>query len=159
MTNFNEIDLQNALTRYAVDNGADLSVNNCWVLPSGERSGYENLDNVQWTHESIPEPTEQQLIIVYDNWLAEYQQEMAVVEQVKAVEEGAKTKASAIPNWASWTEVEALNWHDTNIQNALPVANLTEANTVIQKLETENRALLRMVLALRNKVFPDLEGN
>lgn len=69
----------------------------------------------------------------------------------------AKAQAAAIPSWATWTEAEALAWHDTNITNALPVANLAAANAVLDKLATENRALVRMVIALRNQLYPDLQ--
>jgi hypothetical protein len=76
----------------------------------------------------------------------------------EVVQTNAKTQAAAIPAWASWTETEALAWHDTNITNALPVANLAAANVVLDKLATENRALLRMVIALRNQIWSDLQG-
>jgi hypothetical protein len=78
-------------------------------------------------------------------------------QQALAVQANAKTQAAAIPNWATWTEAQALAWHDTNITNAIPVANLAAANVVLDKLATENRALVRMVIALRNKLYPDLQ--
>lgn len=84
--------------------------------------------------------------------------DIAVQEAQATVQASAKTQAAAIPSWASWTEAEALAWHDTNITNALPVANLAAANTVLDKLATENRALIRMVIALRNQLYPDLQG-
>lgn len=74
-----------------------------------------------------------------------------------AVQANAKAQAAAIPSWAEWTEAEALAWHDTNITNALPVANLAAANVVLDRLATENRALIRMVIALRNQVWSDLQ--
>ncbi|KAA3644569.1 MAG: hypothetical protein DWQ07_14210 [Chloroflexi bacterium] len=74
-------------------------------------------------------------------------------------EEAAESNAAAIPNWSTWMEAEALAWHDTNIAGALPLANLSEANALLEKLENENRALVRLVLAIRNKVFPGLEGS
>lgn len=84
----------------------------------------------------------------------------ALTEQAAqaTVQANAKVQASAIPNWATWTEAEALAWHDTNIANALPVANLAAANVVLDRLATENRALVRMVIALRNQVWSDLQG-
>lgn len=77
---------------------------------------------------------------------------------VATVQANAKTQAAAIPSWASWTEAEALAWHDANIATQLPVANLAAANTVLAKMEQENRALIRMVIALRNQLYPDLQG-
>lgn len=79
---------------------------------------------------------------------------LAAAETVQA---NAKVQAQNIPNWASWTEAEALAWHDANIANALPVANLSSANTVLARLEQENRALIRMVIALRNQAWSDLQ--
>jgi hypothetical protein len=76
-----------------------------------------------------------------------------------AVRDGAKAQVEAIPNWASWTETEALTWHDTNITNALPVADLAEANVVLNKMAQELRALVQLGIASRNKQWPDLEGN
>lgn len=80
----------------------------------------------------------------------------ALAAQV-AVETGAQTQAGAIPNWATWDESTALTWHDTNIGGLLPVANLAEANTVLANLETENRALVRLIIALRNQAWPGLQ--
>ena len=91
-------------------------------------------------------------------------------------QQGAEGKAAAIPNWAMWTEEEALNWHDTNIQAPLgtvpDIDTLTPAQfnnnaqaimalyqDVLAKIEDENRAIVRMVVALRNKAWPGLEGS
>jgi ribosomal protein L10 len=104
-------------------------------------------------------PTVQEIIDVYDAFMLEIAQAQTESEAIQTVENNAKAQAQNIPAWASWTESEALNWHDTNIAAKLPVASLTEANVLLTVLETENRALVRMVIALRNKIFPDLEGN
>lgn len=61
-------------------------------------------------------------------------------------EEAAETTVANIPNWATWTEAEALAWFD---------ANVTDAATAIQV----ERALVRIVLAMRNKLWPNLEGS
>lgn len=78
-------------------------------------------------------------------------------QQAEDLQADTVNQVSAIPNWASWDETTALNWHDTNIAANLPVANLTEANAVLADLETENRALVRMVIAMRNKLWPHLQ--
>jgi hypothetical protein len=80
-------------------------------------------------------------------------------ERAQAVRQAAQSAAQNIPGWASWTEEEALAWHDTNIADALPVANLAEANAVLDRLAAENRAILRMLLAARNQLWPNLEGS
>lgn len=90
-------------------------------------------------------------------------------------QQAAKGKVAAIPSWASWTEDEALAWHDTNIADPLTTvpdidgltAQQFQANVqaimalyqdVLAMIETENRALVRMALALRNETWPGLEG-
>ena len=81
---------------------------------------------------------------------------------------GARTAAKAIPNWAMWTEAEALVWEQTNIgnrittaRNTLP-ATLTLATTrtailglitIFDNIQLLLVALIRLVIALRNKVF------
>lgn len=69
----------------------------------------------------------------------------------------AETRASNIPAWALWTEEEALAWHNTNITVPLNASTtLAQAKAVLQVMEQENRALLRMVVALRDFVWPNL---
>jgi len=73
------------------------------------------------------------------------------------VEAGAQSQASSIPGWATWDEATALAWFDTNIGDNLPVANLSEANAVLSDMATLQRNLVRLVIALRNKNFPNLQ--
>lgn len=83
--------------------------------------------------------------------------DMAAQETVASVQANAKAQAAAIPNWASWTEEEVLTWFDTNITNALPAANLAGANVVLGRMATAQRAMARMIVALRNAQYPDLQ--
>lgn len=93
---------------------------------------------------------------------------------VEGVQSGALAQAKNIPGWATWDESQALDWHDTNVKTpiddlqasiagitslatALPV--LEEMRLAMDKMETENRAVVRMIIALRNKSFPNLEGS
>jgi hypothetical protein len=75
----------------------------------------------------------------------------------EAVQSGAKSQLQAIPNWASWTEAQVMTWFDTNVTNLLPAANLTAANTIMSNMATAQRAMARMLVALRNHEFPDLQ--
>jgi hypothetical protein len=84
--------------------------------------------------------------------------ELGISEAEATVQDGAHGQAAAIPNWSSWSESEALTWHDTNITDALPVANLSEANAVLEKIAAENRAIVRFIVALRNEQWPGLEA-
>ena len=60
----------------------------------------------------------------------------------------AKTDVQAIPNWAGWTEAQVLDWMTTNLSSEL---NSTP-NT-----ETAIRSMARLLVALRNQVWPDLQ--
>lgn len=73
------------------------------------------------------------------------------------VAEGALSQAAAIPQWAHWTMAQALDWHDTNITNHLPISNLSQANAVLAAMNMELRALVRLCVALRNRFFTGLQ--
>lgn len=81
------------------------------------------------------------------------------IDDIAVVEDGAKQRLRNIPAWATWTEEEALNWHDTNLSDTVidGIGNLAEAKIILKKISTENRAIVRMLLALRDKIFPNLE--
>ena len=91
-------------------------------------------------------------------------------------EQEAEGKASVIPGWATWTEQEALDWYTTNVtdlidaipdidglsptaytNNAQAIAAQMQNIFVAQALVIQNMA--RMLLALRNKSWPNLEGS
>ena len=117
-----------------------------------DRAALEQQSEITVNHVDV---TEQGL----DAIIAAHNPAILTTEQTAVlVQTAAKAQAAAIPSWAAWTEAEALAWHDTNIANALPVANLAAANVVLGKLEQENRALVRMVIALRNQIWSDLQG-
>ena len=87
----------------------------------------------------------------------------------RARQQQSRADAANIPGWASWTKEQALDWHDTNIADLLDNApTVTSQNAVqvlqglldiVRTLENENRALVRMVLAMRNELWPELEGS
>ena len=61
-------------------------------------------------------------------------------------QEESGAQAASIPGWATWTEQESLDWIDLN------VTDLDSAKQAI-------KAMTRMLLALRNKNWPNLEGS
>lgn len=83
----------------------------------------------------------------------------------------AKSHAQAIPSWATWTEAQAQTWGATNIgtplstgRSALP-ATLTLATVrtaiimllnILDKMWAMQWALARMVIAIRDRMWPDL---
>ena len=93
----------------------------------------------------------------------------------RQIEQGAEGKAAAIQSWSTWTEQEALDWYTANItdlidaipnisglsptayaNNAQAIAAQTQGIINAQALVIRNMA--RMLLALRNKAFPNLGG-
>jgi len=92
-----------------------------------------------------------------------------------AVLEASINKVSTIPGWASWTEDMAIDWLNTNITDTLNTVpdidglapavfqgNAQAINArwqdVITAQATVIMALVRMVLAMRNKLWPNLES-
>jgi hypothetical protein len=75
------------------------------------------------------------------------------------VQAAAKAQAAAIPNWATWTAEQALTWHDANVKAPIDAATtLAQAKAAMQKLEAENRALIQMIVAMRNQLWPGLQN-
>lgn len=75
-----------------------------------------------------------------------------------AVQAGAKAQMQAIPNWASWTEAQALNFYDVNVTDEITnVTNLAEAKAMLAQMATAQRNIIRMTIALRNEALSDLQ--
>lgn len=90
-------------------------------------------------------------------------------------EAGAEAQAASIPNWASWTEAQVLTWLTDNIGTPLvagraavpsPITSFAQVRAIIiglldimDKQYTLEVAQSRMLVALRNKTFPKLEGS
>lgn len=100
MSTFPEIDLKNALALYAQQNLIDISEDDCWRLPSGERSGYTSINQVEWLHESVIKPTENQLITLYDNWIAANVAAQAVETTITTAQTGLKNKIALAEQFA-----------------------------------------------------------
>jgi hypothetical protein len=65
---------------------------------------------------------------------------------LEAVAASGGTLAASIPGWATWTDAEVLDHIDSN------VTDLASAVVVL-------KALARMIVALRNRTWPNLEGS
>ena len=93
---------------------------------------------------------------------------------VLSVRRGSEGAIKNIPGWATWSEETALSWFNTNIDvpfTEMPdIDGLTDTQydnnakdiaaryqDVISQLITMNRALARMVIALRNYRWPGLQ--
>lgn len=139
-TTLQECELHAALAHWLTSNGYASSYR---ILVNFPATGHTNLDNkIEWRIEPPVLPTAQNLIDAYNGYLAQ----QTTQAQTAVVKASAKTAAAAIPNWATWNEAQTTAWIDAN------VTDLASAKTVL-------RAMARMVIALRNDVFPDLEGS
>ena len=89
-------------------------------------------------------------------------------ERARAV--AAETTVANIPGWATWTEEQALAWYETNIgepiDNAPEVVTSQNAVAILQgvvnllrEMNNLERAQIKLDLAIRNKLWPNLEGS
>lgn len=72
--------------------------------------------------------------------------------------EAAEGQVRAIPGWATWSEAEALDWWTTNLSDAQvdAVANLADAKVILKRQNTAIRAMARMLIAMRDRLWPGL---
>lgn len=109
-----------------------------------------------WRHPIFAEPTPQALEAEFAIWQSECQAEQAILQ----AQEMAKTNAAAIPNWATWTQADFQTWYNANISptqiNA--ITSLAEAKPILLKQSAAIEALAKMVIAIRNQLWPDLQG-
>ena len=88
----------------------------------------------------------------------------------RALALAAETTVASIPGWATWTLEEVQDWYDTNIgtpidnapatvtsQNA--VAVLQGVVNILKEFNTLEGAEIMMLIAARNKLWPNLEGS
>lgn len=92
---------------------------------------------------SADQTTVAQIVAAHDpDVLTTAQQTEQAAASVKAA---AKTQAQNVPNWARWDEATTITWLQTH------VTDLASAKTALINLT-------RMVIALRNEIWPDLEA-
>lgn len=72
----------------------------------------------------------------------------------------AKTNAAAVPSWATWSQADFQTWYNANISptqiNA--ITSLAEAKPILLKQSAAIEALGKMVIAMRNQLWPDLQA-
>lgn len=75
------------------------------------------------------------------------------------VEANSESDITAIPNWAHWDEETVLAWIEahTGETKVNAITNLPQAKAVLLDMSTQLTALSRLCVALRNKVYPNLE--
>ena len=92
------------------------------------------------------------------------------------IEEQSEDDVIAIPGWSTWTEEQALAWYTTNVIDLIdaipdinglsPTAYANNAQAIAAQMQDICNAqalvilnLARMVIAMRNKLWPNLEGS
>lgn len=142
---------------YLVSQG-QLQVSGVRVIRASERVVYDETDHEDGNGKKVLTditPGTPTLEAALDNAILEF----TTTSAIEIVQANSDSQAASIPAWASWNEAAALAWHDTNITDEFPVGNLTEANALLQTMATENRNMIRMIIAMRNKLWPNLEDN
>jgi hypothetical protein len=94
---------------------------------------------------------------------------LSLTNPAKLREQQARLQAKAISNWSTWTEQQALDWLQTNIGDPLntPIppnpmtvqqirAVLVSIVDTMKKQYDAEKAMARMIVALRNKTWSDL---
>lgn len=115
--------------------------NGSQTTPEGLSLPYADLQILDDATQLSVKPSEQVLI----DALARWQLADDALDAVNQVKQSAKTQALNIPAWADWTEAQAQDYIETN------VTTLASAKVVL-------KAMARMLVALRNETWPDLQG-
>lgn len=70
----------------------------------------------------------------------------------------AEGNARNVPSWATWTETQTLDWWTTNLSDAQvdAVANLADARALMKKQNAAIKAMARMLIAMRDRLWPQL---
>lgn len=89
-----------------------------------------------------------------------------------SIQAGAFTQADAVPTWAKWTEAHFLDWFQTNVQDAIDlhdtqidsVTTIAQVRTALHTLLADHQQTatmlqnaVRLIIALRNKTWPNLQ--
>lgn len=124
-------------------------------------SGYATLTDFlsDWRDGNTTIPTNAELLAVWQAYVDTKAQTDADAAVQAAVQASAKTDIQNIPNWASWTKTQLQSWWDANLSDAQvnALAIPAGAKTIII---AQNHAILAMglmLIALRNREFPDLQ--
>ena len=67
-------------------------------------------------------------------------------------------RVANIPNWATWTEQDAIDWWTANLSDAQvdAITSLADAKELLKKQNAAIAAFARMLLAMRDKLWPNL---
>ena len=92
-------------------------------------------------------------------------------ELIADIRANAKAQIQGIPGWFKWDEETALAWHNEHVGDVIDpvpddltglsqlqlVGHIETLIAVNKSMNTELRAMARMMIALRNELHPDLQ--
>lgn len=115
----------------------------------------EDLAHWRWLGEPENEPDTATLLAAFAAFAPQFEAdnlEAARVAKWKAlVDNEVNADVQAIPAWFSWTEEQALTWIDTNLA---PELSASAPKTLVAVT-----SLARMLIAIRNQLWPHFEGS
>lgn len=100
MTTLPEIDMQNTLAEYVKSQLPSWDGEPCWNMPAG-RTGFTDMNQVEWLHQTVVKPTANQLITIYDTWIAAQSATEATETTIKTAQNGLKNKIALAEQFAS----------------------------------------------------------
>jgi hypothetical protein len=124
------------------------------VVVKGDPDSVESLLSVWETgNPAFAKPTEAELLTALGTVLSE----VTAQDAVDVVQSGASAQVDAIPSFAFWTEQHGLDWIANHIGPTQidGITNLAAAKAVMNDQTTAFEALWRMVVAMRNQLWPD----
>lgn len=77
-----------------------------------------------------------------------------IVQRYNAAESNVRN----VPSWATWTEAQTLDWWNTNLSDAQvdAVTSLADAKVLMKKQNAGIKSMARMLIAIRDRVFPNV---
>lgn len=102
-----------------------------------------------------------EVLLVDENQSAQAQAIIDAHDGIDTIEQRSITAEAAarnVPGWSMWTEEQTLDWWNTNLSDAQvdAVANLADAKALMKKQNAALKAMARMLIAMRNQLWPRL---
>ena len=80
------------------------------------------------------------------------------LDSISERQKSAQSQAQGIPGWAIWSETQALEWWTTTLSDTHvdAIGNLTDAKALMKKQNAGIKAMVRMLIAMRDQLWPQL---
>lgn len=157
LTSQEETDVLNALTISwpAVFEVVDPGSSQYLSYIGGTSSDPEALANWKWLGDPEERPSDSALLSAFSTFETQAQadalEEARVAKWEDIVEAEVQADVEDIPGWFSWTEEQAMTWITNNLD--------PELSSSYPKTLQAITAITRLLIAVRNKNWPSLEGS